>query len=114
MELFPDLRAEISEPDCSVYELFSLLLPRCRSAYDNGDAAELERIFAFATWCSSQRANELWNAAGVAFFEHLPDIPGLVGDLPRWVPKAVFEDVASLLQQRISAQELTAIRSRYG
>jgi len=114
LELFPDLREEISEPDSSVYEVFSLLLPRCKTAYDKGDTAELERIFAYASWCSSQRADELWNAAGVAFFEHLPDIPGLVGDLPRWVPKTVFEDVASLLQQRISARELTAIRSRYG
>jgi hypothetical protein len=114
LELFPDLREEISEPDSSVYELFSMLLPRCRSAYDKGNSAELARIFAYASWCSSQRADELWNAAGVAFFEHLPEIPDLVGDLPKWIPQSVFEDVAPLLQDRLSARELTAIRRGYG
>jgi hypothetical protein len=114
LELFPDLRSEISEPDNSVYELFSILLPRCGTAYRDGDTVELERIFAFASWCSSQSAKELWNAAGVAFFEHLPDIPGLVSDLPKFIPKPVFEDIASLLEDRVSARDLSAIRSSYG
>jgi hypothetical protein len=33
----------------------------------------LEKIYGFADWCASQKEKELWNAAGVAFYEHLAD-----------------------------------------
>jgi hypothetical protein len=75
IELFPDLRSEVEDPDATIYSVFFALLPRCREAHDRDDTSELEKIYGFAEWCASQKAKDLWNSAGVAFYEHLFDEP---------------------------------------
>jgi hypothetical protein len=91
LELFPQLRGEITGRDCSVYSLFFELKPMLRAAFDAGDTDLLGRIFGFAEWCSSQTAKELWNPAGVAFYEHLFDYPQYSEQVIPWLsPHVVF------------------------
>jgi hypothetical protein len=75
LELFPQLRRDLQSRDYSVYSLFFELKPMLRTAHDSGDNELLRCIYGFAEWCSQQTAKELWNAAGVAFYEHLFDYP---------------------------------------
>lgn len=113
LELFPDLRAEIQAPELSIYQLFFELLPRCRDAHDRDDVAELERIYGFAEWCSKQKSKDLWNAAGVAFYEHLADSNRTLRAIPQWVSKAVFEDIAVLLEARVGTERVAELRKHY-
>lgn len=113
MESFPDLRTDLQAPDATVYSVFFELLPRCREAHDRGDTEELERIYRFADWCASQAEKELWNAAGVAFYEHLADSDRTFEAIPRWVRKPIFEDIAGLLEARVGATRVAQLRRQY-
>jgi hypothetical protein len=91
LEHFPELRRELTGRDYSVYLLFFDLKPMLRAAFDAGDDGLLRRIFGFAEWCSRQTAKELWNAAGVAFYEHLFDYPQYSERVIPWLsPRIVF------------------------
>jgi hypothetical protein len=113
IELFPDLRREIESRELTIYQVFFELLPRCREAHDRGDISELERIYGFADWCASQKDKDLWNAAGVAFYEHLADSNQTLAALPRWVRRAIFEDIASLLEARVGPERIADLRRQY-
>jgi hypothetical protein len=113
LELFPDLRRDIEDPDASVMSIFFDLLPRCRAAHDRNDSDELKRIYGFADWCASQKEKELWNAAGVGFYEHLADSTQTLDAIPLWVKKQVFEDIAGLLEERVGKERVAELRRRY-
>mgnify|MGYP001454628956 FL=1 len=113
LEAFPSLRAEISAANSTLYSLFFELVPICVAAHKTSDKESLKRIYGFAVWCSRQPERELWNAAGVAFFEKLAQHRNITDQLPDWVPKDVFENVSSLLEDAIGADALDSIRSRY-
>ena len=113
LELFPDLRIDIEDLDMSLMSLFFELLPRCRDAHDRGDSVELKKIYGFADWCASQKAKELWNAAGVGFYEHLADSRQTFDAIPLWVRKQVFDDIAGLLEARVGIERMAELRRRY-
>lgn len=113
LELFPDLREEIEDPGTSVMSLFFELLPRCRSAHDRGDLEELKKIYGFADWCATQKAKELWNAAGVGFYEHLADSNRTLEAIPLWVRRPIFEDISGLLEARVGPARVAELRKRY-
>jgi hypothetical protein len=113
MEVFPDLRSEIEAADATIYSVFFELLPRCRNAHARDDTCELEKIYGFADWCARQKAKDLWNAAGVAFYEHLADSNRTLESIPRWVRRAIFEDIAGLLEMRVGAERVAELRRQY-
>jgi hypothetical protein len=113
IELFPDLRQEIESPELTIYQLFFELLPRCREAHDRNDMAELQRIYGFADWCATQRSKDLWNAAGVAFYEHLADSNQTFESIPKWVRRPIFEDIAGLLEAKVGTERVADLRRRY-
>ena len=89
LELFPQLRQELTGRDYSVYLLFFELKPMLTGAFDVDDEILVRRIFNFAEWCSRQTAWELWNAAGVAFYEHVFDEPQYSDRVIPWLsPRA--------------------------
>ena len=92
IEAFPDLSRDFEDPETSIYMVFFELLPRVRAAHNRGDTVELERIYDFAHWCSRQKAQDLWNAAGVAFYEHLVDELITREQIPHWLSPDVFND----------------------
>jgi hypothetical protein len=114
LETFPELRTEIESPDATLYEIFFTLLPWCRDAHDSGNDVVLSRIYGFAEWCARQPEKELWNPAGVAFYEHLADSQVTLAAIPRWVSRGVFEDIAGLLEARIGEDKVMQLRGQYG
>jgi hypothetical protein len=113
LELFPDLRSDIEAPDATIYSVFFELLPRCREAHDQANTAELQKIYGFAEWCASQKTKDLWNAAGVAFYEHLADSNRTLEAMPRWVRRPIFEDIAGLLEARVGPARMAELRKQY-
>ena len=77
IESFPSLRQDLNDPEFSIYMLFFELLPMSREAHCRGETKLLDTIYGFAEWCANQKAGDLSNAAGVAFYEHLFDRPEL-------------------------------------
>ena len=113
LELFPDLQSDIEEPDANIYTLFFELLPRCEAAHVAGDTSELQKIYGYAEWCSLQQEKDLWNAAGVAFYEHLVDEPLMKGQIPLWLSPEIFEQVSGLLEWRMGPAAFALLKSQY-
>src|SRR5918994_4421240 len=99
LELFPDLRNSLKSADTTamlfLFELGSEADRAHRAEYN----ARLETIYSFAEWCARQPAKELWNAAGVGFYEHVFDEPGIREKVAPWLPndiRAVHEGLWQL------------------
>jgi hypothetical protein len=121
LELFPFLRDDIQRPDSTVYEVF-FLLPCVSDAIVSRDTELLRRMFEFAEWCAGQRAEDLWNAAGVVFYEHLFDgdnwrhrheliqrlppwvVADCIGLWEHWLPAEKFAEVRPLLEAKLQGQ----------
>ncbi len=111
LALFPDLRREAERPDFNAYSAFFELLPRVRTAHESGDTETLRRIYGFAEWCLSQPAKELWNPAGVSFYEHLFDgHRSLWPDIVRWLSPRVLADCRELWEYRLTPEEMAEVR----
>lgn len=129
LELFPDLRRDLTARNYTVYSLFFDLKPLLRDAFDRNDTERVRQILGFAEWCSEQTAQTLWNAAGVAFYEHLFDYPKYSEQIVPWLsPRVVYSHwglweamvapgewrrVAPLLETKRAAGERQANRSRH-
>lgn len=111
INLFPDLRYDVQRRDFSIYMLFFQLLPMSRAAHKAGDDETLRRIYGFAEWCFEQKANNMWNAAAVAFYEHLfDDHPSLWPEIVTWLSPRVIEDVWGLWEWRLSVENLAKVK----
>src|SRR5437764_15482473 len=108
--LFPELREQLQRRDFSIYMLFFDLLPMAREAHDTNHAELLRRIYGFAEWCLEQKAKDLWNAAGVAFYEHLFDRWQYWGKVVPWLSPRVISECWSLWEARLSEEEPEEIR----
>jgi hypothetical protein len=113
IEAFPDLRQEFEQPDTTIYQVFFELLPRVQDAHARGDTQELQRIYDFARWCFHQKTDDLWNAAGVAFYEHLVDDPTTRSQIPRWLQPDVFEGCKGLFEARLEPELFRELCDRY-
>ena len=111
LALFPDLRSDLERGDYTLNMLFFDLLPGSREAHQHDDRETLQRIYGFAEWCMSQSESELWNAAGVSFYEHVFDEPALRGEVVKWLSPAVVEDVRELWEAQLKTYEFREIDS---
>ena len=71
LEAFPDLAPDIRDAEFSLHDLFRELVPKAMDAHRADDGASLDRIYGYARWCLLHPHKELWNPAGVSFYEHL-------------------------------------------
>jgi hypothetical protein len=91
MELFPQLEAELrSNGIHRPYDLFHQLRVMADQAHQRGDEQELQKIYAYAEWASRQRAKDLWNPAGVAFYEHIVENPATMTRVIPWLSPYVI------------------------
>jgi len=111
LSLFPDLRRDVQRPDVTIYMVFFDLLPRVREAHQECDTEMLRRIYGFAEWCFEQRAKDLWNAAGVTFYEHLFDSHrSQWPECVRWLSPRVVEGCMGLWERRLTVEELAEVQ----
>ena len=75
IESFPELRRELNDRREieTIYGLWFELLSLWRDAHTAGNDEKLDRIYRYADWCFQQRTEDLWNSAGVCFYEHVLD-----------------------------------------
>lgn len=69
----PEFKEDLEQSDSTIYDVFPDLLPTVVSTHKDNNVARLPLMYDFAEWCFRQEEKELWNAAGVGFYEHLGD-----------------------------------------
>lgn len=112
-ELFYDERHDFLGKDDTIHTLFFILLPRVRRAHRENNKTELEKIYSFAEWCMNQKAKDLWNAAGVAFYEHLVDEKLTREAIPQWIKPTVFEKIQYLFKDRLEQGDYEILIDHY-
>jgi hypothetical protein len=85
----------------SLYHVFFALLPMVREAHAAANSDVLLRGYAFAEWCARHPSRDIWNAAGVAFYEHLFDAPLSPEEVVPWLTTVTYADVKGLLAARL-------------
>jgi len=114
MECLPTLKKEFEKPDTSIYDVFMALLPATVVAHSSNDVWQLKSSYEFAEWCFTQKAKELWNAAGVCFYEHLGDREETWETMHKWVKPGIYREIRPLLALRLDSSRLKIIDRLYG
>lgn len=110
IELFPDLRDDLQNPDFTIYSLFTELLPAVGEAHRAQDEQRLATIYGFAEWCARQRSKPPWNAAGVSFYEHLFDEPSMREAVIPWLPADIRAKHLSLWEWRLAPKDFDKLK----
>lgn len=101
IESFPSLAPELEERDYGMAQLFFDLLPIWKDAHHQNDNLLLVQIHAFAEWCLDQQDYEIWNAAGVGFYQHLFDEHGIpLANITRFIPQNIMQEISDFLRVR--------------
>jgi len=113
IECLPELRKDFEDPEESIYLVLSAMLSAAIDFHMENNIDRLQKIYDFAEWCFRQKSKDLWNAAGVAFYEHLGDHIETRQDIRRWVKPDIYAEIRGLLELRLTDKELQQIDSNY-
>lgn len=100
IELFPEFQGLYEDPEETVYFVLFDMRDEIVQAHQKNDVGRLEKIYKFAEWCHSQKEIDpgIWEAAQVAFYEHLVDHEATYKAIPQWVSPEVFQDMLLLFE----------------
>ena len=113
IEYFPDLKKEFEDADATIYSVFMELLPLAITAHTENNRQLLEKIYNYAEWCFTQKEQDLWNAAGVVFYEHLGDYKESLEALPKWVKPDIYKKIRGLLELRLDEKQLRKLDDHF-
>ena len=109
---FPELREGLEDEDdiFSIYALFFELRPMLSRAHRDGDDDMLRRIYGYASWAREQPDDDIQNAAGVAFYEHLFDDRWMRPLVIPWIDSTVVRMQMGLWELMLSPADLDEVR----
>lgn len=110
LEQFPELRPSLNDPEYTIYRLFFDLLPMAVEAHRAGDDLRLAPIYEYDEWCAREPSEQLWNPAGVAFYEHLFDQPSLRSAVPRWLSSDIRTNHMGLWEARLAPKDFSEVK----
>ena len=113
IEILPGLKKEFNRKDLSIYDVFIELLPATVDAHKQKNKDLLKKYYGYAKWCLQQKEKQLWNAAGVAFYEELGDYAEIFSELHLWIDREVYSQIKELLQSRLSAEKFPALDKHF-
>jgi hypothetical protein len=114
IETAPELKKDFEDPDVSIYNVFSELLYVLEKAHDERDVVTIKKVYEYAEWCHRQKDQNLWNAAGVSFYEHLCDNELVFSQFTTWIKKYIYFDIRDLLNQRFGDDKMKELDTFYG
>ncbi len=112
IEMIPEERAEWQD-ESSIYLAFGTVGWLVEHAAKNGNEDMLRQCFDFAQWCFDQDAKDLWNAAGVSFYEHLADNKDVELIVHQYVKRSTFLKARELLVFMGHSEAVKRITQRY-
>jgi len=110
----PELKEEFEEPGLSLYTVFMELLPLLRQAHIDKNDERIKKVYDFAEWCFKQKDENLWNPAGVSFYEHLADTDETFSQFTKWIKRDIYVDIRDLLNQRVEDDKMKMLDNFYG
>lgn len=113
IEIAPALQREFESPDFSIYSVFSELLNLLQESCIKNDVQKIQSIYDYAEWCFAQNDQKLWNATGVAFYEHLGDHDEIYLSIPARLKKEIYKDIRGLLQLRLDSDKLNKLDKHF-
>ena len=113
IECLPEQKQYFEDPNTSIYTVFNEILLATRQAHKSNDIAQLKKFYDFAEWCLNQKDKDLWNAAGVSFYEHLGQQPESLKAMPDWVKPEIYKSVKGLLELFISKEDMERLDNSY-
>lgn len=114
IEIAPELKKEFQDPGLSPYTVFSEFLSLLEQAHIDNDTIKIKNIYDYAEWCSLQKDQKLWNAAGVSFYEHLCDNELVFSQFTNWVKKGIYLEHRDLLNYRFDEGKMKQLDKFYG
>lgn len=114
IECLPGHRLEFEQPETSIYGVFFEMLPALRTAHADRDHETLRKIYRFAEWCFRQKDKTIWNAAAVAFYEHLGDDELTFSAIPTYVKADIYKEIRPLLDARLDDEKISWLDASYG
>ena len=114
MECLPECKKDFEHPEESIYLVFGAMRSALIEFHRENKIDRLQKIYDFAEWCFRQKDKNLWNAAGVAFYEHLTDHVETRRELSRWVKPDIYAQIRGLLELRLGEKEMQQIDKSYG
>src|SRR5712691_1137256 len=85
----------------TVYQLFFDLLPFTQDSHRLRNDHGLFRAYGYAEWCLHQKSKDLWNAAGVCFYEDPFDEQDKWDEVIPWLSPYVIAECSSLWQTHL-------------
>jgi hypothetical protein len=113
IECLPECKKEFEQPGTSIYDVFIELWAILIKAHRENDKPRLQQLYGFAEWCLGQKEKELWNAAGVAFYEHLGDDKETLEAIPQWIKPEIYKRIDGLLEARLDEKTFKWIDSHF-
>ena len=95
---------------CSTYAFFAEVLSSVRRAHSVDDSNELPKIYAFAEWSLWHPNKQLWNAAGVSFYEHAFDHPADIDNIMAWIAPKTRAAASGLWDVRLEPATLERVK----
>lgn len=105
-ECLPEYKDSLGKQETTIYFVFFEMLPLTIEAHKKRDTKKLKQYYAFAEWCFRQDEKELWNAAGVAFYEHLGNYPETRKGMHRFISRELYKDIRGLIAQNLDKGQL--------
>jgi hypothetical protein len=113
IECAPELKKDFEEADLTPYTVFMELLPILRQAHVDRDYKKTKKIYEYADWCSKQKDKNLWNAAGVSFYEHLADTNETFEAFTQWINKDKYLEIRGLLVRMVEEEKIKILDQFY-
>ena len=109
---FPELRDELEDEDSisSIYALFSELLSMLDEAHRGADEGTLRRIYGYASWAREQTDDDIQNAVGVSFYEHVFDERWMRPLVIPWINGSIVREYMGLWELMLSPADLEEVR----
>ncbi len=111
MECLRERKHELEKED--IYITFGIILHALHDAHKENDAEQIQNIYAFAEWCHKQKSKDVWNAAGVVFYEHLGRYAEIRDALPKWISHPFYKEIRELLKRGLDEKQLQKIDKVY-
>jgi hypothetical protein len=115
LDFLPELRDRIEHAD-SPMRLWGDILLRFEDAFRAGNGDLTSRFFRYAEWslATAQREpTDASTAAWCAFYEHLPRVSGLAGELHRFLPRHQFLRVQRAFRHHLTEAEFARFCDAY-
>jgi hypothetical protein len=113
IDCLPELKQEFESPETSIYDVFIEMRTALVEFHKSDNKERVRKIYDFAEWCFFQKSKDLWNAAGVSFYEHLGDYPETLKEMKRWVKPKIYADIRGLLELRLSLKDMNDLDTAY-